>query len=251
MKTFEKELERFSPVIRRLSNLSLLFKKVVVKGEENFVKEGPNIIIGNHIGTFKDIAVLFKYVPRPIFFTANKMIFDKDELNSLVQKHLKRNLKDFGMVLDRLINPVKMALIKYISRNISKIGTIPVDLDAKKRLAFYNCQQYLRTQKAIIALQGRGRVMLDLPNPYVFPFRRGASILSYNLHKEGISVPVTPIAIYGTQIPLFIPGVVKLNIGKPMYIMDYLSNEATETINRFKDVLEQRVRMLFKELIQN
>jgi len=53
----------------------LFSKKISVRGAENFVREGPNIIVGNHVGSYKDVAILFKTVPRPIFFIANKMIF--------------------------------------------------------------------------------------------------------------------------------------------------------------------------------
>ncbi|MCK4430266.1 MAG: hypothetical protein KAW19_03090, partial [Candidatus Aminicenantes bacterium] len=77
MATFEEELKKIHPVLERLCNFMILGKKIVVKGDENFLREGPNIIVGNHIGTFKDIATIYKIVPRPVFFTANKLIFDK------------------------------------------------------------------------------------------------------------------------------------------------------------------------------
>jgi 1-acyl-sn-glycerol-3-phosphate acyltransferase len=78
MASFEEEFRRFEPVIRRLSFLALLGKKVEVKHDENFIKEGPNIIVGNHIGSFKDVAIILRIVPRPIFFTANRMIFSRE-----------------------------------------------------------------------------------------------------------------------------------------------------------------------------
>ena len=67
MATFEEEFKRQEPVFRRLSNFALLGKKTVVKGEENFVEGGPNIIVGNHIGSFKDVATIYQIVPRPFF----------------------------------------------------------------------------------------------------------------------------------------------------------------------------------------
>ena len=72
------EFQKARPALDRLSGLVLLGKKMVVEGTENFVKHGPTIIVGNHIGTFKDAAVIYRIVPRTFIFTANKMILDKD-----------------------------------------------------------------------------------------------------------------------------------------------------------------------------
>lgn len=250
MATFEEELKRLEPLIRSLSEFFLLGKEIVIKGKENFVKNGPNIIIGNHIGTFKDVAVLFKIIPRPIFFTSNKMIFNKDEFSLLIRRHLKRHLKNFGLFLDLVLSPIKSLFVNVISTNISKVGTIPVDMEHGKRLAIERCQHYLRDGRAIIALQGRGRIMKREPNPYVKSFRRGTSILSFNLYKEeGISVPVTPIAIFGTHVPFLIPAKIKVNVGKPMYISDYFVGEFTETVERFREAQENKVKALIFDIL--
>ena len=129
MPTVEEELKRFRPVIRTISAVSLAGKKVVVWGEENWVLDGPNLVVGNHMGSYKDVAVLFRIVPRPIFFTANKEIFNKQALYFLIRRYLKRHLKDFGWTVDRLITPVKALFADYISTNIGKIGTVPVNLN--------------------------------------------------------------------------------------------------------------------------
>jgi len=252
MATFEEEIKRIEPVVRRLSNFFLLGKKIEVKGKENFVKSGPNIIIGNHMGSYKDIAVLFKIIPRPIFFTANKIIFSKDEFNLLVRKHLKRHLKRFGLCIDLIINPIKSLFVQFISTNIAKVGTIPVDLYAGKRLAIERFQEYLKKGRAVIALQGRGRINKKSPNPYITPFKRGPSIIAYNLYKnDGISVPVTPLAMFGTQVPFVIPGKIRINVGNPMYITDYLGGRGEEeAIDKFKNALESTVNALFLEFLK-
>lgn len=252
MATFEEEFKRFQPVIRKLTSLSLLGKKIEVRGKDNFVKEGPNIIVGNHCGSFKDVATMFKIVPRPFFFTANQQIFNKKEFSALIRKHLMRHLRNFGLIINFLLNPFKSLFVIYISSNIAKIGTIPVDMyHHKKKEAFERCQEYLRKGRAIIALQGRGRVIPADPNPYIKAFGRGISVIAYNMHeKEGITVPVTPLAIYGTQTPLFVPGRIKINVGQPMFITDYLVDEFSETIERFKNALEAGVNKLFFELIR-
>jgi len=248
MATFEEEFKRQEPVFRRLSNYALLGKKTVVKGEENFVEGGPNIIVGNHIGSFKDVATIYQIVPRPFFFTGNEMFFNKEEFSFLIRKHLRRNLKNFGVSLDFILTPLKTLFINYASNVIEKIGTIPVDIYQKKTMAIKKCQDYLKNGRAIIALQGRGRIMKKDPHPYVPPFRRGPSIISYNLYKkDGISVPVTPIAMFGTHVPFLIPAKIKVNVGEPMYITDYLGDDFTETVNRFREALEKRVRTLLAE----
>jgi 1-acyl-sn-glycerol-3-phosphate acyltransferase len=251
MASFEEELKRLGPIIKGLSNFALIGKKIEIRGEENFVREGPNIIIGNHIGAFKDVAVLFKIVPRPIFFTANKMIFNKEEFNFLVRKHLHRHMKKFGLFLNVLLTPIKSLFVQYVSSNIAKVGTIPVDVYGRKAEAIDQCLEFLKRGRAIIALQGRGRVDDKDPNPFVKPFRRGASIMAYQLNeKTRIPVPVTPLAFYGTHLPFPIPAKIKVNVGRPMYINDYLKEEATETIERFKDALEARVNSLFFESLR-
>lgn len=248
MATFEEEFKRQEPVFRRLSNYALLGKKTVVKGEENFVEGGPNIIVGNHIGSFKDVATIYQIVPRPFFFTGNEMFFNKEEFNFLIRKHLRRHLKNFGVSLDFILTPLKTLFINYASNVIEKIGTIPVDIYQKKTMAIRKCQDYLKNGRAIIALQGRGRIMKKDPHPYVPPFRRGPSIISYNLYKkDGISVPVTPIAMFGTHVPFLIPAKIKVNVGEPMYITDYLGDDFTETVNRFREALEKRVKTLLAE----
>jgi hypothetical protein len=250
MATFEEELKKREPIIKGASSFALLGKKIEITGKENFVKGGPNIIVGNHIGTFKDIATLFKIIPRPTFFTANRMIFNKDELNYLIRRHLKIHMKNVGLLLDLVLSPLKSLVVNYVSANAAKVGTIPVDLNQGKRIAMEKCQEYLKKGKAIITLQGLGRVIEKNPNPYVGYFKRGASVLSYNMYKEeGISVPVTPIAMLGTQVPFLVPTKIRVKIGEPMYITDYLAGEFAETVDKFRDALEKRVKTLILDII--
>ncbi len=251
MLIFEDELKKFEPVIKRLSNIALLGKKIVIKGRDNFIKSGPNIIVGNHIGTFKDIAILFKIVPRPIFFTANKMIFEKDEFNFLIKKHLRRHIKLFAPAIELFLNPLKSYLVNYISTNIGKIGTIPVDIYYGKKLAIQTCQDYLRKGRTIIALQGRGRIIKSNPHPYVSPFRRGVAIMAYNLWQEGIKVPVTPVAMFGTHRSFLIPSKVKVNVGQAMYISNFIQLGFSEAVNKFKAALERRVKVLMAESLSS
>ncbi|MCK7518490.1 MAG: hypothetical protein MZV64_12615 [Ignavibacteriales bacterium] len=79
-----------------MTRLFLLPKKIDLRGAENFVREGPNIIIGNHCGAYKDVSLLLRTVPRMIYFTANQMIFTREQASELVRTHLHRHMGKFG-----------------------------------------------------------------------------------------------------------------------------------------------------------
>jgi 1-acyl-sn-glycerol-3-phosphate acyltransferase len=250
-RAFEEELKSFEKIIQRLSSLALFPKKLMIKGTDNFVREGPNIIVGNHVGSYKDIAVLFKIVPRPIFFTANKMIFSKKEFSFLVRKHLYRSMKDFGLAIHFLLSPFFTLFIRYVSTNSAKIGSIPVDIYKGRAEALKKCQEYLKQGRAIIALQGRGHFVETDSNPYVSRFKYGAAAMAYNLYnEERLEVPVTPLAIYGTHIPLGIPAKVKVNVGEPMFISNYwINGNSRQTVMNFSKKLEKTVNRLFMEAL--
>jgi 1-acyl-sn-glycerol-3-phosphate acyltransferase len=251
MANIEAELSKIRPQIEKLCDFFLLGKKVEVKGKKNIVHSGPNIIVGNHCGNVKDGATLFKILPRPIFFTANREIFNKEELTALVRYHFQYHMKSFGYFLNLALHPITSRLINFVSTALPRAGTIPVDLTRRKKLAIEKCQEYLKEGRAIIALQGNGKIGKNDPHPYVSPFRKGPSILSYNLYKEeDIPVAVTPLAFFGTQIPIFIPGKIKVNIGEPMYIADFMTQDFASSVEKFRSAMERRVRDLFMELVK-
>ncbi|MCJ7612039.1 MAG: hypothetical protein MUP19_07230, partial [Candidatus Aminicenantes bacterium] len=137
--------------------------------------------------------------------------------------------------------------------NIAKIGTVPVNMKptGKKGEAMSLCEERVRSGRALITLQGRGRVKKKEANPYVDTFRRGVSFIAYNLYmNHKLNVPVTPLAFYGTQTPVLVPGQVKINVGLPMFIGDHLGQGINETVERFRSALEARVKALFFDLIR-
>src|SRR5512136_542721 len=166
MGTYEEEFQDIRKFLDRSTRFFLLPKKIDLRGGENFVCEGPNIIVGNHIGSYKDVSVLLRRVPRMIYFTANQMIFTRAELSELVLRHLHRHMGKFGGFIHVLLNPFYTFLVYFVSGHIARIGTIPVDLYGSKRTSILRCQDYLKEGRAIIALQGRGRVFPRDPNPY-------------------------------------------------------------------------------------
>lgn len=249
--SFEEDYREIEPVIQRLSSFFLFGKKIDVVGREHVITHGPSLIVGNHIGSYKDVATIYKIIPRPVVWTANRMLFNKKEFKYLVRKHLKRHMKDFGMIANLILKPLTLPLINYITSNISKIGTIPVDLSRKKTHAIFACKENIKLGRAVVLLQGRGRVMKRDPHPYIHPFRRGAAIISYNIYQEtGTAIPVTPVAMFGTHLAGIVPNRIKVHIGEPMYISHYMTEGFTETVERFRAALEKRTRRLFYEIVK-
>ncbi|OGD16864.1 MAG: hypothetical protein A2V76_07205 [Candidatus Aminicenantes bacterium RBG_16_63_14] len=248
MGTYEEEFQRIEKFVDVVTRLFVLPKKIDLRGGENFVMDGPNIIIGNHIGSYKDVAILLRTVPRMIYFTANKMIFNRKDASELVLRHLHRHMGKFGGFVHLILNPFYSFMVDFVSGHIAKIGSIPVDLYGSKRESIRKCQDYLRKGRAVIALQGRGRVQPKDPNPYVESFRRGVSFMAHNLYKEsGISVPVTPLSIFGTHVMWGVPATIKVNVGRPLLVQDYWTGEEVSTVERFRAALERTVSGLFRE----
>jgi len=252
MATFEEELQKIQPALQRWLSILLLGKKIEVRGAGHFVREGPNIIVGNHCGAFKDVAAVIRSVPRPVFFTANKQLFTRDEFNGLIKKHLARHLGGFGLALNSMLRPVKGALVRFVSTNIGKVGSIPVDLTAGRESTRLQIRRYLEAERAVIALQGRGRVIPSDPHPYISRFLRGAPAIAYSLYSEaGLSVPVTPVAIFGSHKPWLVPGRIKLNVGEPMYVGEFAGGLTGDIVEKFRRALEVRVKALFLDLLKD
>lgn len=253
MSTYEEELARIRPVVNRLIAGVLAAKRVVSRGIENVPASGPVILISNHCGAFKDVAAVFRTVSRPLFFNANRMLFNRDELDFLVRKHLKRHLKSFGLALDRILGPLKKMFVRFVSTNIGRVGTIPADMYDKSNLAAVDLFiEYLRAGRAVVSMQGRGRVHPDDPNPYVRVFGRGVPYIAYRLKTEyGLDVPVVPFSIFGSQRMWGIPGKIRVNIGPPMFIRDQLGPDSETSVERFRAALQAAVEDRLMETLKN
>ena len=248
MGTFEDEYAAIKTFMLRMSRALIFPKKIELRGGENFVREGPNIVVGNHIGAYKDVAVMLLTVPRMIYFTANKMLFTRASASELVLRHLHRHMGRFGGFVHVVLLPYYSFMVDFVSGHAARIGTIPVDLYGSKRESILRCQDYLRRDRAIIALQGRGRVHPKDPNPYVKEFRRGVSIMAYNLRREqGLDVPVTPLSLFGTHIMWGVPATIRVNVGRPLFIRDHWTGEETSTVEAFRSALERTVSGLLRE----
>jgi 1-acyl-sn-glycerol-3-phosphate acyltransferase len=252
MTTIDREFQRMRPAFDRWASFVLIGKKIIAEGTENFIEQGPSIIVGNHIGTVKDIAAFYKVFPRTFVCTANRMIMDKNELDFLIRKHLKRHFKEIGLLINMLLKPLKAPFVDWAARTVKRIGTIPVDLYSSKRDAILKCQEAVKEGTALVTLHGRGRVMKDEPNPYVSRISSGAAIVTYNLYEnDGLRVPVTPMVMFGTHLPLFFPAKIWMQVGEPMYVTDYLGDSFNETVERFRAAIETKVNGLFFQIIKS
>jgi 1-acyl-sn-glycerol-3-phosphate acyltransferase len=253
MRRFEDELRRVEPVARFLCRAALLGKSVVLRGAEHIVRTGPSIIVGNHCGSYKDVAAVYLSIPRALFFTANQNIFRRDSLNQMVRKHLRKQLKGLAGAAHFLVSPFLSLVVTWVTSNIEKVGAIPVDLynHDGKHGTIRRSIEYLRAGRAIVALQGRGRVVPQDPNPYVRAFSRGTSVIAYEMFdRHGIDVPVTPVALFGTQVPFLIPGKVRITVGPPMFVSQHLAGGLEATAARFKEALETAVKGLLLDAIR-
>ncbi len=118
------------------------------------------------------------------------MIFNEGDLSFLVRKHLHRHLKDFGLVLHLLLNPFYALVVDYISSNIARVGSIPVDLDGGRAEAIKKCEDYLRKGRAVITLQGRGRV--DPGTPTLTSSASGTALRSWPMISIRASASRSP-----------------------------------------------------------
>jgi 1-acyl-sn-glycerol-3-phosphate acyltransferase len=154
-----------------------------------------------------------------------------------------------GDFLNFILNPYKWLFVDYISSNIARVGAIPVDLLGSKKGAISICEDYLRRSRAIVSLQGRGRVDPAEKNPYMKPFGRGMALVAYDMHaQDGIDIPVTPLALFGTQLPWMIPGTIRVHFGEPMFIRDHLRTTLEASVEAFKNALERKVGAMIRAL---
>jgi len=253
MPTYEEELRRLTPQVRRIVAGALFPKKVVGRGMENVPPTGPVILVSNHCGSIKDPSALYRVVSRPLFFNANRMLFNREELDFLIRKHLKRHFKSYGLALNGMLGPLKALFVRFVSKNIARIGTIPADMyDQGNQTAVALFMEYLKAGRALVSMQGRGRVHPDEPNPYVKKFGRGVPYIVYRLRtEEGMDIPVVPLSIFGTQRAWGIPGRIRVNIGPPLYIRDHLGGERDAVVERFRAALQAAVERRLLESLRD
>jgi len=249
---------------RLVRGLALVDNKITWRGLQNKIVEGPNIIIANHPGPYKDVAVIATlYHDRQLFFTATKALFSPTECNEMIKDYVRKGILNkfsiFGTAFadntNAFLTPLRYLFARYIASCIAETGAIPVATREKnneetKRVM----EEYLLDNQAIVLFQfqsllpgrtDRPRSKYAPSNPDIYEFKYGAAKLAYNmLIKHGKVVPITPISIKGSRRIIF--GNIKVNIGAPMYITEHLSD--INPVAAFKENLEKRVVELYHEV---
>jgi len=179
-----------------------------------------------------------------------KMLFTKEGFNFLIKKYVQRNFGKLGTLFYAICFPLRELFVKLVANNISKIGTVPVDLYStrlnRNKFLFRKWKEYLLDNSAIVVLQGRGTPTKAKKkiNFYIYPFKKGFAVIASLLYEnEKMTVPITPIAIIGAQSAWGIPGKIKVNIGRPVYSQE-------NNIEKLKTIIETKVKNLLTEIIE-
>ncbi|MBW2990483.1 hypothetical protein KY348_02130 [Candidatus Woesearchaeota archaeon] len=264
----EKARKIYDKKARPVASFAIVENRFSWKGAKNKVEEGLNIVVSNHPGAHKDIASLIALYLRQLSFLANQEIFTQSEFDKLIRNYVKEFCDDkFKKVLlakvisdslNLLLTPIRLLIVNYISPKMADSGTIPVSIRKKNGNSDYKqiVESYLLNDLAVVFMQhnkNRKPSSYDPRNHEIREFTYGAPKAAYDLlMNHDINVPVTPISIKGTSGFWFKPfGQIKVNIGEPMFIKDYLtgltSSSERRTLYEFKNALEKRVVELYHQ----
>jgi len=241
---------KYEHVIRPLS-LILLPRGISVKGRQNKIEKGANIIVANHPTDVADVAALVRLYPKQLYFIANSDHFYPSKLNWHIRKQIKRNYS----ILSPFLLPITSSVIyksflNSFSRSIKEIGSIPIDVRGNSmgngdfiRIS----KQYLLDNLPLVFLQFNLRNApseYDPTNKEIKPFLMGAPKLALKVFEEyNMDIPITPISIKGTSKFSMAP--IKMNIGAPIYPSAYINKEKPAEFLR--QDLEKKVVELYHE----
>jgi hypothetical protein len=213
---------------------SVPFKGLIeYSGLENIIEEGPNLIIANHPGVGKDIGSLLHAYDRQLCFTASDFLFEKETILSKAKEYL-------GEKKYSRLEPLANYLAGFLSRKMNEFDMIPIPWEyngnsketAKSlRKSMDKAKDYLRQGKAAVFFQIAHSLLTENGTEenkikaqskyhnYLFKFNNTVLKIANELRKEGIIVPIAPIAFFGgeTLNPF---ERIKMSIGKPVYIED-------------------------------
>lgn len=182
--------------------LVLLISGIHLRGRENLPKVGkPAIIVSNHNSHLDTLTIM--------------SLFAIKDLESITPV----GAKDYFF---------KNALMRFVSKKL--IGITPIDREMKKsdKHPLESIYQALEDNKIIIIFpEGSRGDPEELKS-----FKTGIA----HLAKEYPNVPIYPLFLYGTgkALPrgeaLFVPFIIDINIGKPLYFDGSCAKEFTHKI---------------------
>lgn len=258
--------ESYNKAKKLVTFFSLPFDGLIeYHGLENVINQGSNLIIANHPGVGKDIGGLLKSYDRQLCFTASDFLFEKEILLNKAKEYL-------GPKKYHLLEPLANYLAGFLSKKMNEFDMIPIpweyngnyrELAHNLRKSVDRTKDYLREGKAAVFLQIEHSILTEngtdnnkerdksAYHDYLHKFNNTVSKIANELQKEGIVVPITPIAFFGgTTLNPFER--MKMSIGKPVYIDDYIYGNTNPGNNSIvpglTDILEQKVAEMLIEM---
>lgn len=235
---------------------------IIIKGLENILESGPNLIVANHPGIGRDVAGVCLTYRRRLYFLAAHYLFDESEL---LLKHIKPAL---GEVLFRILYPIARKFASYLSRQMQELEMIPINKeyqnDRRKlvtnlREALNKVKEFLTKGRAVVIFPirynllntiGRKSIVSREPskyNPYIPQLSSTIAKIIFELWREhGLNIPVTPIAIARAE------GLnpfrrMRVNIGAPLTIQECLAKcQNVNPVTYFTDLLERYMSELLE-----
>ncbi len=187
--------------------------RVKVHGKENFPNDQNGVVIANH-QSLLDVVILMAFLPQRIVF------FAKKELNK----------------------------IPILSYDMKHMEHVLVDREKKSRALLQLEQMQERLNKNLNAFIFPEGTRSDTGE--IKPFKRGAFHLAASAKK-----PIIPCYIHGSMKllkknqTLFLPGLIHLSIGKPIF--DTFEDSNKEISKRLQAKAQQAVQDLQRNLIQD
>lgn len=237
---------------------------LIVKGSENIITQGPNLIVANHPGIGRDVASVVLAYKRRLVFLAAHYLFDEEEF---LQEHIRPAL---GEPLFHILYPIARKFAHFLARQLNELGMIPINRDYQhdRRQLVVNLRQALEAVKrslkrnqAVVIFPirynllntiSRRTITVREPSRYSTDLPRINSTIAkivYELWQEcRLAVPVTPIAISRGEGLNPLRKIV-VNVGAPLSITEILRDGSQiNPLIAFTDRLEKALASLLVQV---
>jgi 1-acyl-sn-glycerol-3-phosphate acyltransferase len=207
-------------------------------GFENITMPGPAIYIANHLGALGPIETILSVPVRFYPWIIAEMIDFKRApeylFNDFVHPVLHLNGR-FGRLFSTLLTKISVRLLRAIgSVSIDRFGGMTTD-------GFRQSLRLLREGKNLLIFPEDSLLPLD-PDTLMRHFMSGFVTLCSLFQADACSLlPVYPMAVHAASEIV--------SIGKPEFYKPH--GQHRETINRFSEQVQERVRTLYLDMKKN
>lgn len=252
----KKEKKEYNFVGRPFARILSLKNRVLIKGLEYRVAEGPNIIIASHGYEWDDIVAIIRAYSRKrrrfpsrrqVYFAANEEIYFKDKCRELLEKNIKMRWGDDGLegrILGVKRKNIVPWIVKIVTSIIAEAGSIPVDIRGKRNSFTTRklIMDYLRKGRVVGLVQYYSKSKHESETP-LFIVYRGCLKMALDLYeREGVNPSITLFTAkkQGREI--------RVNIAPPEFISDYrVDDDFRHTIAMAKESFEKKLERLYHE----